>query len=99
LNFEYKLNILSAGGLANKLFIADRLPAENQIPLLGQPSLLPGGREMNMNMSRAVSEGAILLFVILKPLVQVLGLADICWTERTWFRFLGKDVITSLFLE
>jgi len=52
-----------------------------------------------MNVSSAIPLGAIFFFVILKTLIQVIGLPYIAWAPVARLSLLGKDIIPWLFFE
>ena len=76
------------------LFIARRLPEQNQIPLFSASGGLTAGREINMDMGRPILGGVLQFLMPLQSLVHISGLSYVERNPLPILGFFGIDVIS-----
>jgi hypothetical protein len=73
--------------------IADRLPAEDQVSFLIASSRLGRGRNVNMDVRRAILNGVFLQFMSFQALAEIPGLSNVHRNPAATVGFPGVDKI------
>jgi hypothetical protein len=83
----------------NELFIAWRLPTENEIPFFCFADGFSTTGQMSMDVCCTVFLCARFLLVIVKTLIQIFCLSDVAGGLSIGLRLLGKNVVPGFLLE